>query len=448
MKNIFIRISGFFKRLSRLLRVFFTQKKSAIKYTLLGLASLVSIAVIIIVLSGITLDLEFLSRPTPTPTQEPTPSATPLPTVTPVAHIYGNSPLIILDASEFNDNGYVEQIAQEFGSLNDLPGQYYKVEPYEFLDTYAQMKEAGNPPNLVIAPNSLLIQLGGFEDISQINSEILFNNAAKGALKNDRIPIALKMYGYFFRVDLLFAMSHDVPREYDELEKLGKRLRSDFAYDYLKYTEENELLSERKDLFLTSRYGFGFPGGDVGGQLFIQQAIMTEFEGGANVVHEIKFMWDEVYLPPDTAYAKDSVIEQAYISDALVGVFAPATLYERLYESNEIYYNTQIKPYLGKDPVYTADVIYCAVPQGEDSEVSANFLSMLYNGGNLDKIIAQNHTAFLPVSNFLNATSPWKDALNEGNTYIYFENGYYTQVIKNIVLGGMDVESALYEAQK
>ena len=448
MKNIFIRISGFFKRLSRLARVFFTQNKSVIKYTSLGLASVISIAVIIILLSGVPLDLSFLSRATPTPTQMPAPTATQVPTPAPAAHIYGNSPLVILDASEFNDSGYIAQVAQEFGVSNDLPGEYHKVGPAEFLDAFAQMAEAGNTPNLVIAPNSLLIKLGAFEDISRINSEVLFNNAAKGALKGDRIPIALKMYGYFFRVDLLFPMSHDVPREYDELERLGKRLRSDFAYEHLKYSEENELLAERKDLFQTSRYGFGFPGGDVGGQLFAQQGMAVQFEGGSNILYEIKYMWDEVYLPPDTAYASDGVIEQAYINDALVGVFAPATLYEQIYKYSELFNNTQVKPYLGKDPVFTADVIYCAVPGGGDAEVAANFLSMLYNGGNLDKIIAQNHTAWLPVSNFLNPNTPWKNAMNEDSKMIYYENGDYTQVIKYIILAGEDVESALTKSQK
>ena len=290
--------------------------------------------------------------------------------------------------------------------------------------------------------------LGAFEDVSRINGEVLFNNAAKATLKNDRIPIALKMYGYFFRSDLLFAMSHDVPREYNELERLGKRLRSDYAYEYLRYTEESELLAERKDLFLTSRYGFGFPGGDVGGQLFAQQAMTVEFEDGSNVLYEIKYMWDEIYLPPDTAYASDGVIEQAYINDALTGVFAPATLYEQVYKYSELYSNTQVKPYLGREPVFTADVIYCAVPEGGDAEVAANFLSILYNGGNLDKIIAQNHTAYLPVSNFLNPASPWKAAMNEGSRIIYYENDYYTQVIKHIILAGEDVETALSKATK
>lgn len=448
ISNILLKISGFLKRLSRLSRVFFTQNKSIIKYSSLGLVSAAAIVVIIILLSGGTLGLSFLTAPTPTETISITPSPTAVPSPTPIVHIYGNSPLVILDASEFNDSGYISQVAQEFGVQNDLPGEYLKVKPQEFIETFRIMQEAGNAPNLVIAPNNLLIELGTFEDISQINSEVLFNNAASGAVKNDRIPVALKMYGYFFRVDLLFAMSHDVPRQYDELESLGKRLRSDYAYDYLKYTEKSELLAERKDEFLSSRYGFGFPGGDVGGQLFVAQAIATQFEDGTNILHEIKNMWEEIYLPPDTVYASDSVLELAYMNDALAGVFTSGTLYERLFENSELYYSTQIKPSLGKDPVFTASVIYCAVPEGGDSEVAANFLSMLYRGGTLDKIIAQNHTAYLPISNFLNEGSPWKNAFNENSKIIYYEDDYYLQALKHIILAGEEVDAALSKSKK
>ena len=184
---------------------------------------------------------------------------------------------MILDASEFNDNDYISQKAGEFGVLNDFIGQYIKVSPSDFLETYSQMELQGNTPNLIIASNDLLLELGSFQDISSLQNEVLFNNASKVALRDDKIPIALEMYGYFFRVDLLFVMSHEVPREYSELENLGNRLRSDYAYDYLKYTEENELLSDRADEFLTSRYGFGFPGGDIGGQTFCRAGNIKHF---------------------------------------------------------------------------------------------------------------------------------------------------------------------------
>ena len=256
------------------------------------------------------------------------------------------------------------------------------------------------------------------------------------------------MYGYFFRVDLLFAMSHEVPREYDEFEKLGERLRSDFAYRYLKYTEKSEILSDRADEFLTSRYGFGFPGGDVGGQLFVEQAIAYPFEDGTNILHEIKTMWDEIYLPPDTAYASDEVIEEAYLNDALVGVYSSGALYEKMLSNSQLFYNTQVKPYLGKDAVFTAHTIYCAAPESGNAEVASNFLSMLYNGGNLDKIIAQNHTAYLPISNFLNPSSPWRDALNDTSKIIFYEDDNYIQALKYIIMAGEDVENALAKSQK
>ncbi len=444
LTNILIRISGFLKRISRLFRVFFSRNKSLFKYLSMGIVATASLTTIIILLSGINLDFSFFTaQDTPKPDEAISPSPIPVHTATPEAHIYGDSPLIILDCSQFNDNGFIEQTAQEFGVLNDLPGEYYKVAPDKFLDTYAQLVALGNEPNLVIAPNHLLIELGGFQDISKLNNEVLFNNAAKGAVRNDKIPIALKMYGYFFRGDLLEALSLDIPQKYDELASLGNWLRSDYAYDYLKYTEKDELKAKNADKFLTSRYGFGFPGGDVGGQLFIEQAVYAQAEGGSEILYQIQNMWEEIYLPPDTAYSSDNVIINAYMNDGLACVFAPGTLYERLFENNQIYYSTQVKPYLGNTPVFTANVIYCAVPENGDSEVVASFLSLLYNGGKLDKIIAQNHTAYLPISNFLNPGSPWKDALNEGSLMLYYENDYYLQVIKHIILAGEDVESAL-----
>ena len=447
--NISIRISGFFKRLARLKRVFFTQNKSAIKYTSLGTVSLAAVAVIVALLAGGTLGLESLipdfSTPTPTASPTPVPQYSP----TPVPHIYGASPLIVLDGSGLNDSGYIGQTAAYFGKQNFLEGEYIKAAPEDFLETYAQMAEQGNTPNVVIAPNDLLMQLGQFQDISSINQEVLFNGAAEQAQKSDRIPVALKMYGYFFRVDLLFAMSHEVPREYDGFEWLGKRLRSDFAYEYLRYTEENKLLSDRKDEFLTSRYGFGFPAADIGGQLFIEQAILRPYGDGTNVLHQLKTMWEEIYLPPDTPYATDGTIASAYINDALVGVFASGTLYETLLAAYpELYNNTQIKPHLSNDPVFAADAIYCAVPEGADAETAKNFLSMLYNGGNLDKLIAQNHTAYLPVSNFLNPESPWKDALNQGSRILFYENDDYIKVLKQILLASEDVDAALSTTKK
>ena len=435
--------------MARLRRVFFTQNKSAIRYTSLGTVSLAAIAVIVALLAGGTLGLDFLmpdlSTPTPTVTPTPEPQYSP----TPVPHIYGTSPLIVLDCSGLNDSGYIGQTAAYFGEQNLIEGQYIKAAPEDFLETYAQMAEDGNTPNVVIAPNDLLIKLGQFQDISLINQEVLFNSAAQQALKDDRIPIALKMYGYFFRVDLLFAMSHDVPREYDGFEWLGKRLRSDFAYEYLRYTEENKLLADRKDEFLTSRYGFGFPAADIGGELFIEQAMEHPYADGTNVLYQLKTMWEEIYLPPDTPYASGDTITSAYLNDALVGVFAPGTLYETLLASYpELYSNTQVKPYLSVDPVFTANVIYCAVPEGADAETAKNFLSMLYNGGNLDKLIAQNHTAYLPVSNFLNPESPWKDALNQGSRLIFYEDDYYIRVLEQILMAGEDVDGALSDTQK
>lgn len=446
--NTFIRIKGFAKRIIRPLRIFLTYNKSKIKYTMIAIAVSLSLAVIVIVILNSDITFKDFIKPTMKPTEAAASTPLALPTTTPIANIYGSAPLVILDASEFEDNNYISQKALEFGAQNGIDGQYVKVSPSEFLNTYENMVKEGNTPNLVIASNDLIGAIGSFEDISSLHSEILFNNASSDAVKDDKIPIALEMYGYFFRVDLLFALSHEVPREYHQLENMANRLRSDFAYDYLKYEEESELLSDRADLFLTSRYGFGFPGDDIGGQLFIQQSISTQFEDGTNILHEVKRMWDESYLPPDTAYASDSNIITAYMNDGLVGVYSSGKLYERLYENSERYYGTQIKPFLGKEAVYTANVIYCAIPQGTNFEVATNFLSILYYGGILDKIIAQNHTAFLPISNFLNDGSPWKAALGEDSKMIYFEDDYYMQTIKQIILAGEDVESALSNSNK
>jgi hypothetical protein len=132
-----------------------------------------------------------------------------------------------------------------------------------------------------------------------------------------------------------------------------------------------------------------------------------------------------------------------------VGVFTSGELYETLLVSYpELYSNTQVKPHLSNDPVFTANAIYCAVPEDADAETAKNFLSMLYNGGNLDKLIAQNHTAYLPVSNFLNPESPWKDALNQGSRIIFYENDYYIKVLRQILMAGEDVESALSTTPK
>ena len=134
-------------------------------------------------LAGGTLGLESLipDLSTPTPTASPTP--TPQYSPTPVPHIYGDSPLIVLDCSGLSDSGYIGQTAAYFGEQNLLEGEYIKAAPEDFLDTYAQMSEQGNTPNVVIAPNDLLMQIGQFQDISSINQEVLFNGAAQQAQK-------------------------------------------------------------------------------------------------------------------------------------------------------------------------------------------------------------------------------------------------------------------------
>lgn len=441
--NFLTGIQGLIKRILRLLRVFLKQKKSIIKYVLLGIFSVAAVFLIIFLMSGEALNFSLLSSPSPTATLKITSTPTSISTATPIAHIYGNSPLVILDSSSFKDNGYIEQVAKEFNTANNLDGQYIKVDEGQFINTYKQMVLNDNTPNVVIAPNDLILQLGKLQDISKLSDEILFNKAALGALKDDKLPIALSMYGYFFRVDLLYVMTHDVPREYDKLLKMSKVMRSDNVYSHLKHSEEDEVKKDRKDEFLTSRYGFGFPGGDVGGQLFIKQAMAQQYEDETTFLHDIKYMWEELYLPPDTAYSADTNMINAFMNDALVGVFAPATLFEELIKDTDLYYNTQVKPYLGRDPIYTANVIYCAVPETGDIEVATNFLSKLYNGGNLDKIIVQNHLAYLPVSLFYNQSSPWIGALNENTKIIYYEDDVYIKALKHIILAGEDVEDAL-----
>ncbi len=443
MKNLRIRILGTIKRISRLVKVFFKVHKSFLKYSSIVVISLAIIVASIFIFSDVKIDLSFLKAPTPTATVAVTATPTAVATSTPLAHIYGNSQLIILDCSTFNDDGYIEQTASEFSIANDMQGSYTKVDESVFIKTYYEMVEAGNPPNVVIAPNHLIIQLGAFEDITDINKEVLFNSAAQGAVKEDKIPLALSMYGYFFRVDLLYVLSLDVPRLPQNIAKMAEKMRSDNVYDYLKYTEKNELKADRKDEFLTSRYGFGFPGGDVGGELFLQTAMDLAMKDGINFMYDVEYMWDEVHLPPDTVYARDASIVKAYMNDALCGVYAPAILFEELLNNPDLYYGTQVVPYLGSEPIYTANVTYCAIPEGSDVQVASNFLSILYHGGNVDKIITQNHIAYLPVSLFLTQNSHWTGAFSDDVQIIFYEGDPYTSALERIILADEDVESAL-----
>ena len=197
--NSKIKFTAFSKRLSRLLRVFFTQNKSKIKYTSLVLASLASAVVIYALVSGGTLGPLLLTPNTPEPISTITPTPTQLATESPVPHIFGDAPLVVLDASDLSDSGYIAQIVQQFSSANNYSGEYRKVTPDKFLETYSQMKEAGNEPNVVIAQYNLLKEIGAFSDISAMESEVLFNNAAKGAVKPNMIPVALKNVRIFFQ---------------------------------------------------------------------------------------------------------------------------------------------------------------------------------------------------------------------------------------------------------
>ncbi len=200
--NFLIRVLGFQKRIFRLIRVFLKQNISIFNYVLLGTLSvcLVAVSLFVVLNNPATIKpAENTSQITATQSSaiENTQSPTVAPTSTPVAHIYGNSPLIVLDCSSFNDNSYIEQVANEFGVINDIQGQYVKVHESQFVSTFNSMVSEGNAPNVVIAPNDILVKLGVFEDVTQVSSQITFNSAAVNAIRNDRVPLALEMYAYF-----------------------------------------------------------------------------------------------------------------------------------------------------------------------------------------------------------------------------------------------------------
>lgn len=443
LTNFLIRILGIIKRTTRLVKVFFKQNNSLFKYASIIILFLAVVLTSIFLFSDLDIDLSFLKNNRATAEVDITPAPTTVPTPTPLAHIYGNSPLVILDCSSFNDDGYIEKAAHDFSIANDIEGSYTKVDDSVFIKTYNDMADKGNKPNVIIAPNNLITQLGEFEDITDINDEILFNHAAMGAVRDDKIPLALSMYGYFFRVDLLFVMSLDVPRLPQNILNVAEKMRSDNAYDYLRYTEKNKAKSDRKDEFKTSRYGFGFPGGDVGGELFMQTSTDLAIKDSINFMYDIEYMWDEMFLPPDTVYSNDNTIVNAYLNDALCGVYAPAILFEELLKNPDLYNGTQVVPYLGAEPIYTANVTYCAIPKGSDKQVASNFLSILYYGGNVDKIIAKNHIAYLPISLFFTQSSNWTNAFDEESKIVFYEDDKYTSALERIILAGEAVEDAL-----
>jgi hypothetical protein len=142
----------------------------------------------------------------------------------------------------------------------------------------------------------------------------------------------------------------------------------------------------------------------------------------------------------------DTNIEKSFLNDGLCSAFNCGTLYEKLLQRNDIDFS--IKPYIGSHPIYCTNVIYCAIPKNSDKETTTNFLSMLYNGGKLDKIIVQNHTAFLPVSNFYNENSPWIGAFNEQSKVIYYDKDVYLSALKHIILAGEDINTAIEITQK
>lgn len=442
--NFLIRSIGAFKRSIRRRKVFSKQNSKAITYTTLGAVSLVAVTVIIILIFGGNLELPSLPKPSPKVEETPIPTSTP--TSIPVSHIYGESPLVVLDCSSINDSDFIRQTVEAFGQDNNIESQYIKVSQGDFKQTYKNMKEAGNAPSVVIAPHHLITMIGELENISDVSQEVLFNKVAQGALKDDMIPLALSMYGYFFRTDLLYTMSQDMPRGYSDIVKIAESMRSDKAYKYLTTREKDKNKKDKKDLFKTSRYGFGFSGGDVGGALFIEQALTSQQNDDNNILHNIKYLWDEIYLPPDTVYSLDSSIEKSFLNNGLCSVFAQGTLYEELASRNDIDFS--VKPYIGTQPIYSTNVIYCSVPENSDVEVATNFLSVLYNGGKLDKLIVQNHTAFLPVSNFYNPNSPWIGAFNEKSQIIYYEKDVYLSTLKHIILAGEDVKKAIDITQK
>ena len=448
LTNYLIRLLGFLKRTLRLIKVFINQNKLITKYSVIGAVFFGAAFIIIILASNSTLGLSAQLVPSPNDTALITPISTSIPTAAQAVHINGNAPLIVLDCSTINDNDYIKQTAFNFGIQNDIKVQYIKVDEKSFIETYNAMVQNNNKPNVVIAPNDLIMQLGEFEDISYINDEILFNKASKGAVRNDKIPLALSMYGYFFRADLLYLMSQQIPKKYQDILPLSETMRSDRAYSYMKDKQEDIIKAEKKDEFLTSRYGFSFAGGDVAGELFLKQAMAEVYQDNSNILHDIEFMWDELYLPPDVVYSIDENMVDAFLNDALCAVFAPAILYEKLIENQKLYYGTQIKPYLGEKPVYTANVIYCAIPDGSDVKTASSFISILYSGGNLDKIIVQNHTAILPISMFYNQSSPWIGALNEDTEIIYYENDVYINALKRIILAGESVETAVSKSHE
>jgi hypothetical protein len=443
LTNFLIRTIGAIKRSIRRRKVFRQQHSKAILYTTLSTVSLIAVTIIIVLINGS--NLKFPELPKRTPKVEASPTPLPSPTSAPVSHIYDEAPLIVLDCSELNDNGFIYQTVSSFGQQNDLKSQYIKVSQNDFLKTYKSMTEANNTPSVIIAPSHLIGKLGELHNISNVGQEVLFNKVAQGALKEDKIPLALSMYGYFFRTDLLYIMSQDIPRTYHDLSGIAESMRSDKAYKYLSTKEHDNNKKSKLSLFETSRYGFGFSGSDIAGELFIEQA-MTEQINDKNILNDIKFMWDEIYLPPDTVYSLDSNIEKSFLNDGLCSAFAPGTLYEKLTERNDMDFS--IKPYIGSRPIYCTNVIYCAVPKNSNLETATNFLSMLYNGGTLDKIIVQNHTAFLPVSNFYNENSPWIGAFNQQSEIIYYENDVYLSVLKHIILAGEDIKKAIEITQK
>jgi ABC-type glycerol-3-phosphate transport system substrate-binding protein len=295
--NCFIRLIGSLKRSIRRRKIFGKQHSKAILYTSLSTVSIVAVTIIIVLINGG--NLGGTTSTTPAPKLEISPSPSPSPTAIPVVHI-DKAPLVVLDCSQIDDNDFILQTVDSFGKQNNIESKYTKVSEDDFIKTYRSMAKSNNTPSVVIAPSHIIKELGELQNISDVSREVLFNKVAQGALKDDMMPLALSMYGYYFRTDLLYILSQDMPRTYHNILDIAESMRSDKAYKYLTRKEKDKNKKNKKDLFETSRYGFGFSGGDIGGELFIEQAI-TEQIDDKNILHDIKFMWDELYLPPDTA---------------------------------------------------------------------------------------------------------------------------------------------------
>lgn len=301
--------------------------------------------------------------------------------------------LIVLDASGIDDGGYFEELADIINAEIAQKGRYVRCLPGELPEVYAKLASQGQKPNVVMGPDGLVAAIGGLADISGVYGQLYFNEAADRCVTKTTLPLALSMYAYYFRMDIMHDMRVYVPRSYGQL------------------SEASALIAAKN----SQLRAFAFEPGTEGCQLMLQQMVRPKGSDIYECINMLSEMRARELLLED--FEGGGAIARSLKEGSAVMAFAPGDLYAQLLPDRELRELVQVKPWLGNDESYTASVISCAITAGPGYEAAQRYLVRLFREG-IDPIIVDRNPQLVNPGMEYSLDSPWAGVLTNGESLI------------------------------